>query len=102
MEPTIHSTTSETTTEVAVPRRKMTDQESERLRFVVSEMKRLRRERDAMVIELYTNGVDYEEMAEAMGKTRNAAVMMIRNLRRSGVNVGPYRKRGPRKKVATA
>lgn len=85
---------------VAVPRRKMTDEERARLRFAVSEMARLRRERDAMVIELYTDGVDYEEMADAMGKTRNAAVMMIRNLRRSGVNVGPYRKRGPRKSVS--
>lgn len=92
--------TTGTTKSVAVPRRKMTDDESARLLFVVSEMTRLRRERDEMVIELYTNGVDYEEMAEAMGKTRNAAVMMIRNLRRSGVNVGPYRKRGPRKSVA--
>lgn len=92
--------TTGTTKSVAVPRRKMTDDESARLRFVVGEMTRLRRERDAMVIELYTDGVDYEEMAEAMGKTRNAAVMMIRNLRRSGVNVGPYRKRGPRKSVA--
>jgi hypothetical protein len=91
----------ESTTETAtVPRRKMTDDESARLRFVVSEMARLRRERDTLVVEFYTNGVDYEEMAEAMGKTRNAAVMMVRNLRRSGVNVGPYRKRGPRKSVA--
>jgi len=91
----------ESTTEtVTVPRRKMTDEERERLRFVVSEMARLRRERDTLVVEFYTNGVDYEEMAEAMGKTRNAAVMMVRNLRRSGVNVGPYRKRGPRKSVS--
>lgn len=95
-------TTTATTTPatVTVPRRKMTDEESARLRFVVSEMARLRRERDAMVVALYADGVDYEEMAEAMGKTRNAAVMMIRNLRRSGVNVGPYRRRGPRKSAA--
>ena len=91
----------ESTTEmVAVPRRKMTEDEKSRLKFVVSEMARLRRERDALVVEFYSNGVDYEEMAEAMGKTRNAAVMMVRNLRRAGVNVGPYRKRGPRKSVS--
>jgi hypothetical protein len=84
---------------VVVPRRKMTDEERDRLAFVVGEMDRLRRERDELVAEFYTKGADYEEMADAMGKTRNAAVMMIRNLRRAGVDVGPYRRRGPRKSV---
>lgn len=84
---------------VVVPRRKMTDDEKARLGNVVTEMDRLRRTRDELVAEFYTKGADYEEMAEAMGKTRNAAVMMIRNLRRAGVDLGPYRRRGPRKSV---
>jgi hypothetical protein len=89
--------TTEKAAMVRVPRRKMTEEEKNRLTFVVGEMDRLRHERDDLVAEFYTKGADYEEMAEAMGKTRNAAVMMIRNLRRSGVDVGPYRARGPRK-----
>lgn len=93
------STESKTPEMVTVPRRKMTDEEKQHLAFVVNEIDRLRKERDELVADFYTKGADYEEVAEAMGKTRNAVVMMIRNLRRAGVDVGPYRSRGPRKTV---
>jgi hypothetical protein len=78
----------------------LTEEEKHRLSFVVSEMERLRSERDALVVKHYQEGADYNEMASAMGKTRNAVALMIRNLRRAGVAVGPVRKPSGRKRSA--